>query len=114
MVRRIQKIIVMGLSYIGLPTASMLASKGHQVVGVDENQPAMDIINSERIHIFVPSLFFLVCSVVDSGNPKVRDLSYVDSTILLLLLARTKFKDIELDTNKDKAVIATRGVLRCL
>ena len=34
MARELQKIIVMGLGYIGLPTASMLATKGHTVVGL--------------------------------------------------------------------------------
>ena len=37
MARELQKIVVMGLGYIGLPTASMLATKGHQVLGVDVN-----------------------------------------------------------------------------
>lgn len=34
-----QKIVVMGLGNIGLPTASMLATKGHQVQGVDGHKP---------------------------------------------------------------------------
>ena len=51
MARELQKIIVMGLGYIGLPTASMLATKGHQVLGVDVNARAVDTINSGRIFI---------------------------------------------------------------
>ena len=43
-----QKIIVMGLGYIGLPTASMLATKGHQVVGVDVNSATVQTINAGR------------------------------------------------------------------
>ncbi len=68
MAREIQKIIVMGLGYIGLPTASMLATKGHQVLGVDVNQKAVDTINSGRIHIVEPDLDILVRSAVNSGN----------------------------------------------
>jgi UDP-N-acetyl-D-mannosaminuronic acid dehydrogenase len=68
MAREIQKIIVMGLGYIGLPTASMLATKGHQVLGVDVNQSAVDTINSGRIHIVEPDLDILVRSAVNSGN----------------------------------------------
>ncbi|MGE0099208.1 MAG: UDP-N-acetyl-D-mannosamine dehydrogenase [Hydrogenophaga sp.] len=65
-----QKIVVMGLGYIGLPTASMLATKGHQVLGVDVNQKAVDTINSGRIHIIEPDLDILVRSAVNSGNLK--------------------------------------------
>ncbi len=70
MARLSQKIIVMGLGYIGLPTASMLATKGHQVLGVDVNQHAVDTINSGRIHIIEPDLDILVRSAVNSGNLK--------------------------------------------
>lgn len=65
-----QKIIVMGLGYIGLPTASMLATKGHTVLGVDVNKAAVDTINSGRIHIIEPDLDVLVRSAVNSGNLK--------------------------------------------
>ncbi|GHC68884.1 UDP-N-acetyl-D-mannosamine dehydrogenase [Pseudorhodoferax aquiterrae] len=66
----LQKIIVMGLGYIGLPTASMLATKGHSVLGVDVNKAAVDTINSGRIHIIEPDLDVLVRSAVNSGNLK--------------------------------------------
>ena len=68
MARELQKIVVMGLGYIGLPTASMLATKGHQVLGVDVNAKAVDTINSGRIHIVEPDLDILVKSAVNSGN----------------------------------------------
>jgi UDP-N-acetyl-D-mannosaminuronic acid dehydrogenase len=68
MARELQKIVVMGLGYIGLPTASMLATKGHQVLGVDVNEAAVNTINSGRIHIVEPDLDVLVRSAVNSGN----------------------------------------------
>jgi len=68
MARELQKIVVMGLGYIGLPTASMLATKGHTVVGVDVNESAVNTINSGRIHIIEPDLDILVRSAVNSGN----------------------------------------------
>jgi UDP-N-acetyl-D-mannosaminuronic acid dehydrogenase len=68
MARELQKIVVMGLGYIGLPTASMLATKGHQVLGVDVNAKAVETINSGRIHIVEPDLDILVRSAVNSGN----------------------------------------------
>lgn len=70
MARFSQKIIVMGLGYIGLPTASMLATKGHQVLGVDVDSKAVESIKSGRIHIIEPDLDILVRSAVNSGNLK--------------------------------------------
>ena len=46
-------IVMMGLGYIGLPTAALLASKGVNVVGVDINPRTVDIINQGKIHIVV-------------------------------------------------------------
>ncbi|MBU4117564.1 MAG: UDP-N-acetyl-D-mannosamine dehydrogenase [Proteobacteria bacterium] len=60
----------MGLGYIGLPTASMLATKGHQVLGVDTNEAAVHTINAGNIHIVEPDLDILVRSAVNSGNLK--------------------------------------------
>ncbi|MCM0083602.1 UDP-N-acetyl-D-mannosamine dehydrogenase [Geomonas sp. Red32] len=65
-----QKIVVIGLGYIGLPTASMLATKGHQVLGVDVNESAVNTINQGSIHIVEPDLDILVRSAVHSGNLK--------------------------------------------
>ena len=65
-----QTIVVVGLGYIGLPTASILATKGHQVIGVDVNESAVETINSGKIHIVEPDLDVLVRSAVNSGNLK--------------------------------------------
>jgi UDP-N-acetyl-D-mannosaminuronic acid dehydrogenase len=64
----INKIVVMGLGYIGLPTASMLATKGYTVVGVDVNPDTVGTINQGKIHIVEPDLDLLVKSAVHSGN----------------------------------------------
>jgi UDP-N-acetyl-D-mannosaminuronic acid dehydrogenase len=47
-------ISVIGLGYIGLPTAAAFASRQKQVVGVDINQHAVDTINRGEIHIVEP------------------------------------------------------------
>lgn len=67
---KLQKITTLGLGYIGLPTASLLASKGYQVLGVDVRQDVIDIINAGEIHIVEPGLEQLVNSAVSSGNLK--------------------------------------------
>jgi len=57
-------ISVIGLGYIGLPTAAILASRGFNVIGVDVNQSTVDIINQGKIHIIEPDLDTLVNKVV--------------------------------------------------
>ena len=59
---------VIGLGYIGLPTAAILAKGDTQVVGVDINQEAVEMINQGQIHIIEPELEDLVYSAVQSGN----------------------------------------------
>ena len=61
---------VLGLGYIGLPTASIFATKGLRVVGVDVSPSVVETINSGRIHIQEPDLDVLVRAAVQSGNLK--------------------------------------------
>lgn len=63
-------VCVIGLGYIGLPTASLLGTKGFQVFGVDVASDIVDTINDGRIHIVEPDLDILVKSAVQSGNLK--------------------------------------------
>jgi len=62
-----EKICVVGLGYIGLPTAAVFASRGVSVVGVDVNQHAVDTINRGEIHIVEPDLNAVVHDVVTRG-----------------------------------------------
>lgn len=62
-----KKICVMGLGYIGLPTAALLANKGYQVHGVDVVQSTVDTINDGKIHIVEPDLDTFVHAAVNSG-----------------------------------------------
>ncbi len=61
---------VIGLGYIGLPTAAILASRGVDVIGVDVNQNAVDIINQGKIHIVEPELDILVREAVEKDQLK--------------------------------------------
>ena len=58
---------VVGLGYIGLPTAAVLARAGHRVIGVDVNAQVVETVNRGRIHIAEPDLDHAVAAVVDSG-----------------------------------------------
>ena len=65
-----EKICVVGLGYVGLPTAAMIAGRGVQVIGVDINTDSVETINRGRIHIVEPGLEDLVNGAVTSGNLK--------------------------------------------
>jgi len=56
-------ICVIGLGYIGLPTASLLGTKGFQVHGVECTEHVVNIINQGKIHIVDPTLisWFALC-----------------------------------------------------
>jgi UDP-N-acetyl-D-mannosaminuronic acid dehydrogenase len=64
------KICVIGLGYIGLPTAALLANRGYEVYGVDVVKETVDTINRGEIHIVEPELDTFVKSAVNSGKLK--------------------------------------------
>ena len=67
-----KRVCVIGLGYIGLPTAALLAGKGYQVIGVDINLKTVEIINRGQIHIVEPDLDAFVRSAVSSGRLKAQ------------------------------------------
>jgi UDP-N-acetyl-D-mannosaminuronic acid dehydrogenase len=58
---------VIGLGYIGLPTAAMFASRQVKVVGVDVNREVVETINKGKIHIVEPELDMIVHAAVTEG-----------------------------------------------
>lgn len=67
-----KKVCVLGLGYIGLPTASVLATHGFQVVGVDINDKVLQVIAQGDSHIAEPGLRTLVEAAVKSGALSVQ------------------------------------------
>lgn len=65
-----ETVSVIGLGYIGLPTAAMFASRKMKVIGVDVNQNTVGIINRGEIHIVEPDLEMLVHAAVSEGYLK--------------------------------------------
>lgn len=65
--RKFECISVIGLGYIGLPTAAMFASRRIKVIGVDISQYAVDTINQGKIHIVEPELDMIVHAAVTEG-----------------------------------------------
>ena len=63
-----KKVCVIGLGYIGLPTACILSSKGFKVIGVDVNQKLMEELNQGNIDPVEPGLADLANVAIKSGN----------------------------------------------
>lgn len=84
-------ISVVGLGYIGLPAASMFASRKTKVVGVDINQHAVDTINQGKIHIVEPELDMIVHAAVSGGYLKATTVP--EPADAFLIAVPTPFKD---------------------
>ncbi len=65
---RLNSVAVIGLGYIGLPTAAMFAASGKRVIGIDISQRAVDAVNAGKPHIEEGDLDALVERCVASGN----------------------------------------------
>jgi len=83
-------ISVIGLGYIGLPTAAVFASRKKQVIGVDVNQNAVDIINCGQIHIVEPDLDMVVHAAVTEGY--LRATTQPEPADAFLIAVPTPFK----------------------
>src|SRR5688500_12947513 len=66
------RVCVVGLGYIGLPVASMLASRGHDVVGYDISQRVVNSINAGRSHFFEPDLDMLLEAAVKTERLRAQ------------------------------------------
>ncbi len=67
-----EKICVLGLGYIGLPTASMFATHGFEVMGVDVDRAVVETLSGGDIHIEEPGLKTIVQAALKSGNLSVK------------------------------------------
>ncbi|WP_444921200.1 UDP-N-acetyl-D-mannosamine dehydrogenase [Microbulbifer sp. CnH-101-G] len=70
---KFETISIIGLGYIGLPTAAVIASRRKKVIGVDVNQYAVDTINSGHIHIVEPELDMIVHAAVTEGYLQAKN-----------------------------------------
>ena len=94
----------MGWGYIGLPTASMLATHGFDVLGVDINSEIVKIINNGGIHIEEPGLHTLVQAAIKSGKLKAAsEPEPADIFIIAVPTPFTKEKKADLSYVKSSA-----------
>lgn len=85
-----ETISVIGLGYIGLPTAAVFASKGKKVVGVDINARAVETINRGAIHIVEPDLDQVVHAAVTRGD--LRATTQPEAADAFLIAVPTPFQ----------------------
>ena len=78
-----KRVCVIGLGYIGLPTAAFLADSGYDVIGVDIDKEVVEIINKGNIHIIEPKLDSLVKDVV-SKKKLVASLNPAKSDVYII------------------------------
>jgi UDP-N-acetyl-D-mannosaminuronic acid dehydrogenase len=102
------EVVMIGLGYIGLPTAALIASQGVQVHGVDINKAVVDTINAGKIHIVEPELDKAVEKAVSEGYLNASTTPVKANNYLIVV--PTPFKDKnEPDISFVEA--ATKGVI---
>ena len=87
----VKDICVIGLGYIGLPTAALLANNGYNVHGVDVIKATVDTINQGKIHIVEPGLEDFVKKAVDNGKLKA-DIRPTKSDVFIIAVP-TPFRE---------------------
>lgn len=104
-------ICVIGLGYIGLPTAIVIADNDIEVIGVDINPHVVETINKGKIHIVEPGLEELCRQVIDKGTLKAQT-EPTESDVYLIVVPTPFTGDHEPDISYVEA--ATRSVLTYL
>ena len=106
-----KEICVVGLGYIGLPTAAVLASRGYSVHGFEVNAKAVETINAGKTHIVEPDLDILVQAAVQTGKLKAH--AEPTEADIFMICVPTPFKD---DYQPDLQAVeeATKAICPCL
>ncbi|MEL0651803.1 UDP-N-acetyl-D-mannosamine dehydrogenase [Algibacter sp. TI.3.09] len=105
------EVVMIGLGYIGLPTAALIAQKKTKVYGVDINPSVVETINAGKIHIVEPELDIAVANAVKEGYFKAAIAPVIASTYLVVVPTPFKAKN-EPDISFVEA--ATRSILPLL
>ena len=82
---------VLGLGYIGLPTATLIASRGVKVIGVDVTKHVVDSVNAGKLHIVEPQLGEVLTDVIQKGM--LRATMTPEPADAFLIAVPTPFKD---------------------
>lgn len=101
-------ISVIGLGYIGLPTAAAFAQYGVNVIGVDVNKKAVEIINQGNIHIVEPDLDVVVKKCVNEGT--LRATLTPEPADAFLIAVPTPFKGDDYEPDLSYIESATKAI----
>jgi UDP-N-acetyl-D-mannosaminuronic acid dehydrogenase len=106
---KFNKLCILGLGYIGLPTASTFATHGLQVIGVDTNPRVVEGLLNEHIHIHEPGLSTVVQAAIRSGNLHVR--STPEPADAFIIAVPTPFFEENKKADMRCVVAATRSIV---
>jgi len=104
---QLKKVCVIGLGYIGLPTAALLANRGYDVHGVDIVQSTVDTINQGKIHIVEPELDTFVQAAVKSKKLKA-DTKPTEADIFIIAVPTPFYEGFV--PNIDYVISATKSI----
>ena len=103
-------VCVIGLGYIGLPTAALLAKNGYRVVGVDVNKEVVSNINNGEIHIVEADLSEFVKSAILTGQLKVFN-EIKPSDVYMICVPTPFYKNGNIpQPNIDHVISATKSI----
>lgn len=103
-----KKICVVGLGYIGLPTAAVFAKAGYEIVGVDVSERVVNSLNNGEIHIEEVGLPEVVKEVVEAGNLRAS-VTPEEADVFLIAVPTPIHEDYTADI--DYVVAATKSIL---
>ena len=92
----IHSVCIIGLGYIGLPTAGMFASRGIKVTGVDNNPEVVKSLRSGKVHIYEPGLSEVIEKALQSGNLVVES-APVPADVFLIAVPTPFYEDKKAD-----------------
>jgi len=107
----IQTICIVGLGYIGLPSAALLASRGQRVIGCDIQPHIVDTINAGLVHLLEPELDMLVKGAVNSGKLTAQ-LTIPKADVYVITVPTPVTEDHQPDISYVKA--AVESIAPCL
>jgi len=108
---KIHRVCVVGLGYIGLPTAAVLATSGFEVVGVDNNPEVVEALQRGELHIQEPGLRTLVEAARSSGRLSIaRALEHADAFIVCVPTPLTPERTADLSC----VISASEAIVPCL
>ncbi len=106
-----ESLCVLGLGYIGLPTASTFATHGVRVRGVDINQRVVEILRNGQVHIHEPGLRTLAQAAFQSGNLSVHDEPAPSDAFIIAVPTPLRS---DKSANLDYVELAAQSIVPCL